>query len=76
MESAARRGGLNVSVSDHELFSSHNEFKKLIESIRAGHRLQKADLSVVVVNDNGSSLRVDFGGSVPYRLACILFSNK
>lgn len=70
---AAENAGMKVAISDHELFTQHQKFDDHVSSIRQGHRDAGVVLSVLVVNDGKRSLRVDFGGNVPYHLACLIF---
>lgn len=73
LERSTARANLSIAVSDHELFTSHKDYSKTLEKIRNRHREQGVDISVLVVNDRGSNLRVDFGGSVPFFMSDILF---
>lgn len=72
LERSTARANLSIAVSDHELFTSHRNYSTMLEKVR--RRLgQGVDISVLVVNDRGSNLRVDFGGSVPFFMSDILF---
>jgi broad-specificity NMP kinase len=73
LERSTARASLSIAVSDHELFTSHKDYSNTIEKVRNRHREQGVDISVLVVNDRGSNLRVDFGGSVPFFMSDILF---
>lgn len=73
LSSAAESGGLSVLISDHELFANDHQYPKTLKKIKEMHKSSNVDLSILVVNDHSSSLKVDFGGAVPYNLACILF---
>ena len=72
---AAISGGISVAISDHELFYHHSSYKEKLEKVKKRHGDSNVDISIIVVNDGGKNLRVDFGGRVPYRLACVLFPN-
>lgn len=73
IEATAKLGGISVAVSDHELLSSDKNYEKSLEKIKSNHQKMSVDLSILVINDAGPNMKVDFGGRVSYGLSCILF---
>lgn len=69
----AEDAGLKVELSDHALFTSHINFEKDLERTRLAHRESNADISIIVINDRGPDLQVNFTQGVPHRLALALF---
>ena len=64
---------MSVAISDHELFSCRANYSKKLEDVRSQHLKWDVDLSILVVNDDSKSLRVDFGGLVPFEMGRIFF---
>lgn len=75
LATAAASGELTVAISDHELFTFYDDYSKKLDEVQKLHENENVDISIIVVNDEGSNLIVDFGGLVSYRLAHILFPN-
>lgn len=66
-------GSLQVKISDHELFTRKSNFEKMLEKVKISHKQNDVDVSIIVINDEKDSLRVDFGGRVPFNIAKIIF---
>lgn len=73
LQSAAKSGNLTVVVSDHDLFSKHKGYLKDLAKVRNYHKSLGVDISIIVINDGQSRLKVEFGGFIPYSLARLLF---
>ena len=71
----AMRSQVSVAISDHELFTRHADFDAALMATRTQHLNETPDLSIIVVNNCGRKLSIEFGGRVPHRLSSIVFPN-
>ncbi len=66
--------GLRVLISDHALFASEKGFSTHLEKIKQKHLDGGADISILVINDGGRGLKIEFsnraGHSVLERIFC------
>lgn len=60
LKSNATANGLKVKISDHEIFSKDHSYLKVIEVMHDKCLKMGIDILILVINDGGKRLRIEF----------------